>query len=125
MNWANELYRAFFVAIGSMEILTNLSFLLKANGTKLAKKQHQEVPPDVSPKQIRLKILIMLSFGILFFSIGLYSYISRSFLFPIYSLSLGLFSLYAILEAFYYKYWKTTGFAVVSTLIFLLLILSN
>lgn len=125
MNWINEIYRAFFVALGSMQILTNLSFLLKSNGIQLARKQHQEVPANISAKQMRIKILFMLSFGIVFITIGLYSYINRLFPLPMYLLSLGLFSLYAILEAFYYKYWKTVGFALISILLFSILIFSN
>lgn len=125
MNWINEIYRAFFVALGSMQILTNLIFLLKSNGVQLARKQHQEVPANISAKQMRIKILFMLSFGIVFITIGLYSYINRQFPLPMYLLSLGLFSLYAILEAFYYKYWKTVGFALISILLFSILIFSN
>ncbi len=123
MKWTFELYRAFFVALGSMEVLSNLFFLLKDDGIRLARKQHQEVPPDISIKQMRLKVLMMFSFGIVFLVIGLYSYISRSFPLSVYLMSLGIFSIYAISEAFYYKYWKTIGFAIISIIFFLLLIL--
>ena len=123
MKWTFELYRAFFVALGSIEVLSNLFFLLKDDGIRLARKQHQDVPPDISIKQMRLKVLMMFSFGIVFLVIGLYSYISRSFPLPVYLMSLGIFSIYAISEAFYYKYWKTIGFAIISIIFFLLLIL--
>lgn len=125
MNWTKEIYRAFFVALGSMEVLTNLRFLLKNNGIQLARKQHQEIPAGVSTKQMRMKVLMMFSFGAAFLIIGLYSYFSRTFPLPMYLVSLGLFSMYAISEAIYYKYLKTMGFALISILIFLLLILLN
>ncbi|MGM0168030.1 hypothetical protein IGI39_003042 [Enterococcus sp. AZ135] len=125
MSWVNEIYRGLFVAFGAMQLLTNLGFLLKSNGDQLARKQHQEVPPTISAKQMRVKIWLMLSFGILFISVGLYSYINRLFPLQLSLLLLGLFALYALSEALYYKYWKTIGFALISIILFSILIFSN
>lgn len=125
MSWINEIYRAFFVAFGAMEVITNLTFLVKSNGAQMARKQHQEIPRDISDNQLKVKVLFMLSFGVLFLCIGSYSYFARMFSLQTYLVSLGLLSIYAILEAFYYKYWKTLGFALISISLFSLLFFLN
>jgi hypothetical protein len=78
MSWKFEIYRAFFVALGMFEIITNVSFLCSRNGLKFAAKQHGEVPKNATLKQLKTKVTIMLVFGLLFFIGGLSSYILRS-----------------------------------------------
>lgn len=48
-----EIYRAFFVAFGAMEVLTNFRYLIRKNGIELARKQHQELPKDISDRQMK------------------------------------------------------------------------
>ncbi|MGM0215305.1 hypothetical protein [Enterococcus sp. AZ109] len=125
MSWINEIYRAFFVALGAMEVFTNLTYIVKNNGESLARKQHQELPRNVSDHQIRLKVSVMLGFGVLFLVLGIYAYAFRRLPEGFYNLCLGLFAGYAALEALYYRYWKTVGFALVAIAAFLLFFLAN
>lgn len=118
MSWTEEFYRAFFVAFGMFEIITNLSYLLLKNGLDRAIKQHGELPKFVSKKQVKVKVICMLIFGSAFFIIGLLSYITRTVEYINYLSILIVFSIYAIIEGCYYRYWKTIGFSIVS-LIFL------
>lgn len=123
MLWKEEIYRAFFVTFGMFEILTNISYLLFKNGLDRAIRQHGELPKDVSKKQIRVKTICMLIFGSIFFVIGLYSFINRSVDYMIYLSVLILFSIYAIIEGSYYRYWKTIGFSIVSLIVLFIFIL--
>lgn len=109
MSWKEEIYRAFFVTFGMFEIITNLSYLVLKNGLDRAIRQHGELPKDVSKKQIRTKIICMLIFGSIFFVIGLYSFINKLVDYITYLCILISFSIYAIIEGCYYRYWKTMG----------------
>ena len=119
MSWKLEIYRAFFVAFGMFEIISNLTFLSKKDGMNLARKQHQEIPKEVTKKQLKTKVMFMFIFGLLFFLIGMSSYILRNVNQTYYLLALILFATYAVGEALYYKYWKTFGFLTVSILFLL------
>ena len=119
MSWKLEIYRAFFVAFGMFEIISNLKFLSLKNGMNLARKQHQEIPKEVTKKQLKTKVMLMFIFGLLFFLIGMSSYILRNVNETYYLLALILFAMYAVGEALYYKYWKTFGFSTVSILFLL------
>lgn len=117
MNWGQEILRAFILAFGTMEILTNLSYLLRNNGLEFARKQHGEIPENVDNRKIRIKVVAMLITGILFFLSGLMSYILHSYIRSLFIISAVIFSVYAITEALYYKYWKTYGFALISIIL--------
>lgn len=122
MSWKYEIYRAIFVTLGTTEVITNLIYLMKKDGLKLAKKQHGELPPNITEKQLFIKVILMAMFGILFFISGIYFYIIKTFSHSIAFTILLLFSIYAILEAIYYRYWKTTGFCIVAVTLFLVYI---
>ncbi len=117
MTWGQEIMRAFLLAFGATEIITNIVYLTRKDGLRLARKQHRELPDNISGTNIRLKVICMLFIGIAFFSCSLLSYIFRMYLHNTILLSTIFFALYGITEAFYYRYWKTTGFAVVTILL--------
>lgn len=119
MSWKFEIFRALFVAFGMFEIITNTSFLCLKNGLKFAAKQHGEIPKSVTRRQLTIKVILMLSFGTLFFIIGVYSYISRNVNETYYLASLALLASYAAGEAIYYRYWKTCGFSILSIIVLL------
>ncbi len=123
MSWGREILRAFLLAFGTMEILTNLTFLLQKNGLVSARKWHRELPPQIPDHNIRVKAVLMLLFGCIFFAVSLSSYMVHKYMPVFYTISSGLFCIYAILEAFYYKYWKTFGFAAVSILLMVISII--
>lgn len=120
MTWKEEIFRAFLLAFGSLQIITNLSYLLKNEGIELARRQHQELPSDASNTKMKTKVICMFLVGVMFFAVSFISYILHDFYEKAIFTSLIIFSIYALVEALYYKYWKTTGFAIV-TLILLLI----
>jgi hypothetical protein len=120
MTWIHEIFRAFFVALGAMELFSNILHFVKEDGMNSARKQHQELPKTASQKQIKTKTIIMLIFGIIFLITGLYSYVINEIPSFLYSCVLFVFSVYAVIEAFYYAYWKTVGFAVIATLSYII-----
>lgn len=125
MTWKSEIFRAFFVALGASETISNCIYLLKGNGMRLAAKQHQEIPPDLKENQLRVKVICMLVSGILFLTVGLYSYLTHSFPYPGAIAVMSAFTLYAVTEAAYYKYWRTICFSCLSILLLALLLLSR
>jgi len=112
MTWKQEIFRALLLAFGAGQIITNVQYLIKKNGISLARKQHQELPHNVTDKEMRIKATCMLLVGIMFFVIALISYVTGSYFDLIMLSSLIIFSMYGIGEAVYYRYWKTVGFAV-------------
>lgn len=118
LTWGHEIVRALLLAMGTIEIITNTHHLLKKNGLQSARKQHGELPPNRSDKQIKTKVICMLSFGVIFFVISLLSYILHTYLQSVIFVSLILFAIYGITEALYYRFWKTFGFASVTIVLF-------
>lgn len=117
MSWKQEIFRALLLAFGAGQVIANLKYLIKKDGISLARNQHQELPSNVSDKKMRTKVICMLLVGVMFSTVSLSSYISRSYSNTIILGSLIIFSIYGIVEASYYKYWKTTGFAIVSLIL--------
>jgi hypothetical protein len=122
MDWKIEIYRAFFVAFGFMELCCNLRYLCDKNGLESARKQHRELPPEISDKKIRIKTILMLLWGIIFLLIGLLSYILHQPLYSLYIVGMLIFAIYACIEAVYYKYRNTIGFAIVSIMLLIVYI---
>ncbi|EKQ54701.1 MULTISPECIES: hypothetical protein [unclassified Clostridium] len=117
MTWAQEIFRALLLTFGTTEIITNTLYLIKDNGLDLARKQHGELPPQIPYKKIKLKVICMLSFGIIFFAVSLLSYLLHKYISNTIFISSILFCLYGIIEALYYRYWKTFGFAFATILL--------
>ncbi len=122
MDWKIEIYRAFFVAFGFMELCCNLRYLYDKNGLESARKQHRELPPEISDKKIRVKTILMLLWGSTFFLIGLLSYILHQPLYSLYIVCMFVFAIYACIEAIYYKYRNTIGFAIASIVLLIVYI---
>ncbi len=120
MILSKEIIRALFVAFGCIEILTNCNYLLRHNGMSFARKQHGELPQDISDNKIKIKVICMLVAGFVFFFSGLVSYLSHTYISMIFIISSMLFAVYAIVEACYYRYWKTIGFSIVSMILFII-----
>lgn len=125
MTWGQEILRALLLTFGVTEIITNLSYLIKGNGLDFARKQHGELPPNTSNKKIKLKVICMLFFGIIFFITSLTSYILHKYIPIMILIPSILFSIYGIIEALYYRYWKTFGFAFVTILIMICSIINT
>lgn len=123
MTWGQEIFRALLLTFGTMEIITNMLYLTKENGLDLARKQHRELPPKISSEKIKLKVICMLLFGIIFFVASLSSYILHKYSPIIIFIPSILFCFYGIIEALYYRYWKTFGFAFVTILLMIASIL--
>lgn len=122
MTWVFEIVRAFFVAFGAMQTISNLVYLFKSNGYELAKKQYRELPANITRKQLKVKIICMFSFGILFLSMGLFSYINSSYYEFCFIIALGAYALYALVEAIYYRIWRTFGAFIISAILLLILV---
>lgn len=90
---------------------------MKPKGLDLARNQHGELPPKLPCKNIKLKVICMLISGIIFFLTALSSYIIHKYIPIIFLIPSILFCLYGIVEALYYRYWKTFGFASVTIII--------
>jgi hypothetical protein len=118
MSWSHEIIRALLLVLGSFEISTNATYLIRRNGFILARKQHGELPKNTSDNQIKIKVVCMLFFGITFFIIALLSYILHTYLQPVIFVATALFAVYGIVEAIHYRYWKTVGFGMVTIILF-------
>ena len=123
MTWGQEIFRALLLTFGMTEIISNISYLAKKNGLELARKQHGELPPNLPSGKIKSKVIFMLLIGIIFFVAALSSFILHKYIAAVILIPSILFCLYAIIEAFYYKYWKTFGFAFVTILLLITSIL--
>ncbi|GGL64561.1 hypothetical protein GCM10007968_30610 [Sporolactobacillus putidus] len=74
--------------------------------------------------KIKLKVIIMFSFGLIFSITSLSSYFAHRYLnIPIIIASF-LFMIYGTTEVLYYKYWKTLGFSIVTIIIFIVSLLA-
>jgi len=123
MTWGQEIFRALLLTFGMLEIITNMSYLIKKNGLDLAGKQHGELPPLLPSGKIKLKVVFMLLFGITFFVASLSTYVLHKYITNVILIPSILFCFYGIMEAFYYRYWKTFGFAFVTILLLITSIL--
>jgi len=119
MTWTFEIVRAFFVAFGAMQTISNTTYLLQKNGIESAKKQHRELPDSTTNKQIKAKTICMFLFGILFLTTGLLSYFTRSEYKSGFIIVLAAYTIYALIEAIYYRFWRTCGAFIISAIILL------
>ncbi len=123
MSWRFEFIRGFFVAFGALETIANFIYLSRKNGLDLAKKQHRELPDHTTKKQLRVKTICMFSFGILFLVTGLYSYFTLSYYELSFTIVMGAYTLYSLIEAVYYRYWRTFGAVIISVILLLVTLL--
>ena len=119
MTWKAEIIRSLFVTFGALQTLLNVNYIIKKNGFELARKQHRELPDNVTDKQIKIKTICMLSFGVLFLSSGLFSFLTRSYYEVAFIVVLGSYAVYALIEAIYYRFWRTFGAFIISAILFL------
>lgn len=122
MEWKIEIYRAFFVAFGFTELCCNLMYLLKEKGLESARKQHRELPPEIPDSNIRIKTILMLFWGVIFLLVGLSAYILHQPLQNLFITCISVFAVYACIEAMYYRYRNTTGFAIISIILLIVYI---
>ncbi|WP_167954821.1 hypothetical protein [Anaerosporobacter faecicola] len=120
MTWTEEILRCFFVAFGAFEFFINLYYLTTQQGLAKARKQHGELPPTATPHNIRMKVICMMCSGFVFLIAGCTSFYLHTYCGSFLFLSALGFALYAWIEACYYRYWKTFGFATVATVFVLL-----
>lgn len=119
MSWASEIIRGFFVAFGAFQTIANFIYLSGKNRLELAKKQHMELPDNTTTKQLRVKTRCMFSFGILFLATGLFSYFTHSYYALSFIIVMSAYTLYALIEAVYYRFWRTTGAFIISVILLL------
>lgn len=117
MTWGQEIFRALLLTFGITEVITNLLHLTSENGLISARKQHGELPKDLTDHQIKLKVILMLCFGAAFFGGALLSYLLHDYLHNTFLVISITFALYAIIEASYYRYRNTIGFALVAIIL--------
>ncbi|HBU12829.1 MAG TPA: hypothetical protein DEB31_08955 [Clostridiales bacterium] len=104
-----DIYRIFLTIFGAVQILSNSIYLIRKNGVGLARKQHSELPKTATDRQVFIKMICMLSFGILLFATGvIVSFVRSSYPIGV-TIALGAYTLYALIEALYYRSGKTTG----------------
>jgi hypothetical protein len=118
-----EIYRAFFIAFGAIQTVLNLIYLLKSDGPELARKQHREIPAKATSRQMRTKALCMFLIGTLFLATGLISSFIYAFHWLGFPIALGVYAAYALVEAAYYRFWRTTGAFVITCLLLLVYLL--
>lgn len=99
-----QMFIGLFIVFGLFEMITNTVYSLKVDGLVLAVKQHREVPPSATQKQMKVKVKIMLLVGILFFVTGIMAFINPFLATMPMFIVLALFSAYTLMEALYYKY---------------------
>ena len=117
MGWMPEIIRGFFVAFGAMQTISNGTYVFREDGASLARKQHRELPERATDRQMKTKALCMLIGGILLLAAGLYAYFSRGYPKEIFIGASLVFAAYTLVEALYYRYWKTTGAFIASALV--------
>ena len=123
MSWTFEIIRVFFVTFGVLQTIANFIYLSRKNGLELAKNQHRELPDNTTKKQLRVKTICMFLFGIIFFATGLFSYVTHSDYKLSFIIVMGAYTLYALIEAVYYRFWRTFGAVILSTILFLVILL--
>lgn len=123
MNIAQHIFRIFFLIFGIFYIGSNSFYLIKKNGLKFARKLYLELPDDIPLYNIGIKVISMLTFGILFFIITVVSFFTESFYYYYYIVILIMFFIYSLIEAFFYRYWKTFLFSVTVMTVLLLFVI--
>src|SRR6266542_852764 len=94
-----------FLLLGSLELISNAYHLTRgstAEISKSAKKQHQELPMDLSDRHYLLKVIAMLFFGITFLTVGLSMLLTGRFQPGPALLSMAGLSIYSIVQAIFY-----------------------
>ncbi len=106
---------AFFIFLfifGSFEIISNLFHLTRGSKAKIAqsaKRQHGEIPKELSDGHFVVKAYAMLGIGIIFIMAAL---IPQSYIITL--AALGLLGFYGIIQALVYrKHWAVIPSAIV------------
>lgn len=112
------------IFLGLFEIVSNLIHLQKGTRELIglsAKKQHQELPNDLSYHHFFWKALIMFFFGLLLTASGFVAYTTENYWFLF--VTTAMFAKYGLAQAFYYRRtYKVWTSAIVYLLPFLFLI---
>ncbi len=110
MNSVERGFVYYFLIFGIIEFVSNLFHLSKKTNSKRSessRKQHQEIPPDLSSTHYIVKAMIMFLFGALFLLSGILMQLNGKFIPGLFYGSLLLFALYSLIQAVIYrKYWK-------------------
>lgn len=125
MSWMDEIVRAFFVAFGAMQTISNATYLMKRNGLMLARRQHKELPADITDGQMKVKVVCMLFFGLLMLGIGLFSFLGHAYHEWSFLIGMGMYMVYALGEAIYYKFWRPFGAFVIAGILFVLILIQT
>jgi len=111
MSWTESIVRAFFVAFGISEVISNTHHLLQGDVNKIAnsaRKQHGEIPIELADKHFVYKASIMLIFGVAFLVAGLMMYMNKSFSHGSAITVMSSFGFYGVVQGIIYrKSWKS------------------
>ncbi len=107
-----QVYGWILVIFGLFETITNTIYSTKADGIKLAAKQHREVPPTASEKQMAFKVKVMWVIGVTFVATGVMTLLGHTDMTLSVMYILGAFAVYTVAEALYYRYVLSYAFAV-------------
>lgn len=97
-------FKILALAFGIFELSTNIVYLSKSNGIKMAYNQHRELPPTVNTNCMRGKVIIMMIVGLMFIICA-----ASAFFLPYNSknaitVAFAIYCAYTWIEAIGYKY---------------------
>lgn len=99
-----------FLLLGSLELISNAYHLTRGSVVAIstsAKKQHQELPMDLSDQHYLTKVIVMLFFGIAFLAVGFSILLTGRFQPGPALLTMAGLSIYSIFQAILYRrYWR-------------------
>lgn len=110
-----------FLLFGLIETVANLYYLIGKRGVELARRQHRELPADVSDRRMKIKIWTMLALGLLFLGGGIYACAAVYMVPAIMMGILMLFTVYMLAEALYYRQMIGLVFAALGAVMMLYL----
>jgi sterol desaturase/sphingolipid hydroxylase (fatty acid hydroxylase superfamily) len=96
----------FFIILGAFEVISNTYHLTRGSKERIghtAKKQHQELPNNLSAEHYVAKAIVMLIFGVVFLALGVLTLLSGQFLYwPALTTMIALI-LYSLIQAVMYR----------------------
>lgn len=105
------------LVFGLFELTTNITYLSKKNGIRLAYNQHKEIPATVTEGCMHVKVITMLFVGIMFLSAGVYVFIVPTAAKTAITAVFAVYCVYTWGEALYYRYLMSFVLAGIITML--------
>jgi hypothetical protein len=100
----------FLIILGAFEVISNTYHLTRGSQERIgnsAKKQHGELPKNLSAEHYVAKAIIMLIFGVVFLAVGGLMLLKRKFLYGPAMATMIALILYSLIQAVMYrKIWS-------------------